>query len=93
MPIMDGKQALKHIQDEFRGMHPPVVAMTANSMEGALHDYLSLGFAGILSKPCTVSDLISQFQLLEAQMKAAPRLKHHRHSCSDDCQEGRGESL
>ena len=52
MPVMDGLEATRLIRardDDKR--HLPIVAMTANAMEGAREEYLAAGMDDYISKP------------------------------------------
>lgn len=56
MPVMDGITSMQ----EFRKTHqnlPPIIALTANAMQGDAEKYINLGFDGYLSKPVTEQDL------------------------------------
>ena len=57
MPHMDGIETLKHIKDESLAENVPVIALTADALEGAKEKYLNLGFNGYLSKPVEPSVL------------------------------------
>ena len=54
MPVMSGVNALKQI-DSFK---TPVVALTADAMEGKAKMYMDLGFNDYLSKPIDKKDII-----------------------------------
>ena len=60
MPIMGGVEATKEIlsleQAEERE-HVPVIALTANALEGDREKYLGLGMDGYLSKPISMKSL------------------------------------
>ena len=49
MPVMDGTEALHTIKE--MGIKTPVVAITANAIEGDKERYLNIGFDNYLSKP------------------------------------------
>ena len=53
MPVMDGVQAMRQIRSQENGLNrdTPVVAMTANAIEGAREEYLAEGFSNYLVKP------------------------------------------
>ena len=58
MPVMDGIEATKSIrmQNEF-GSRVPIIALTANAMEGMREMYSINGFDGYLPKPIDVDSL------------------------------------
>jgi signal transduction histidine kinase/DNA-binding response OmpR family regulator/HPt (histidine-containing phosphotransfer) domain-containing protein len=49
MPNLDGVKALKIAR--YQDIHTPIVALTANAMEGDRENYLELGFDEYLTKP------------------------------------------
>lgn len=53
MPKMDGMEALQHIREQEGGQNreTPVIALTADAVQGAKSRYLQAGFADYLSKP------------------------------------------
>lgn len=58
MPKMDGIETLNHMKEEnLVTEDTPVIALTANAVNGAKKQYLALGFDGYLSKPIDVSKL------------------------------------
>ena len=61
MPEMDGLEATRAIRDvETRsGEHVPIIAMTANAMQGDKERCLAAGMDGYISKPFKVEDLQS----------------------------------
>ncbi len=66
MPEMDGLEATKTIRDleTASGKHIPIIAMTANAMQGDKDTCLAAGMDGYMSKPFKLDDLrniISQY--------------------------------
>lgn len=53
MPVLDGMEALRQIQDENLCPGVPIVVLTANAVAGAKEMYLEAGFRAYLSKPVT----------------------------------------
>lgn len=59
MPDMDGVETVKRIRSLHKGNsgNVPIVALTANAVEGAKEEYLKAGMNGALFKPVNVEDL------------------------------------
>lgn len=59
MPEMDGFTATRLIRDEEmkRGLHVPIVAMTANAMQGDREACIAAGMDDYISKPVTLTSL------------------------------------
>jgi signal transduction histidine kinase/CheY-like chemotaxis protein len=55
MPIMDGKEALKSLQQ--LGVSTPIYALTANVMPADIQEYSAIGFTGTLRKPLALDSL------------------------------------
>ena len=51
MPELDGMQTLMHIEQEGIRHDVPIIALTANAIDGARSEYLKAGFTDYLSKP------------------------------------------
>jgi CheY-like chemotaxis protein len=68
MPEMDGYAAARAIRLEESGRHTPVIALTANAMQGDREACLSAGMDDYISKP------IRAEQLAAALARWAPRL-------------------
>jgi two-component system, cell cycle response regulator DivK len=58
LPDLDGMQALQRLRADARTAPIPVVALTAQAMQGDRERFLSAGFDGYVSKPVNVHDLI-----------------------------------
>jgi two-component system, cell cycle response regulator DivK len=58
LPDLDGMQALQRLRADARTAPIPVVALTAQAMQGDRERFLSAGFDGYVSKPVNVRDLI-----------------------------------
>jgi two-component system, cell cycle response regulator DivK len=56
LPDMDGTAALRHLKEEKRTAHIPVVALTALAMKGDRDLLLEAGFDGYLEKPIMVRE-------------------------------------
>ncbi len=59
MPLLDGFEATKLIREieNTRGGHIPIIAMTANAMQGDKEKCLDAGMDDYISKPVKISDL------------------------------------
>lgn len=67
MPIMSGTDATKKIlklEKEQNVKHTPIVALTANALEGDRERFLSIGMDEYLSKPVKKEQLIKIFEQL-----------------------------
>ena len=51
MPIMDGYEATKHIREIEKFVNLPIIAMTANAMQGDKEKCISVGMNDYISKP------------------------------------------
>jgi two-component system, cell cycle response regulator DivK len=58
MPDLDGVQALRRLRADPRTAAIPVLALTAQAMQGDRERFLAEGFDGYLSKPVDVRELI-----------------------------------
>lgn len=59
MPEMDGVEAAQSLKKKYENV-PPIIGLSANSMEGDAEKYISLGFDDYLAKPITLSGLKSK---------------------------------
>ena len=59
LPDLDGVQALHRLRANARTARIPVLALTAQAMQGDRERFLSAGFDGYLSKPVDVVELIN----------------------------------
>ena len=51
MPVMDGLQATRKIRSLKQGVHIPIIALTANAVEGDKEHCLDSGMTDYLTKP------------------------------------------
>jgi two-component system cell cycle response regulator DivK len=58
LPDIGGVEALGRLRADARTASVPVVALTAQAMEGDRERFLAAGFDSYLSKPVNVADLI-----------------------------------
>ena len=59
LPDIDGVEALARLRADGRPTSVPVLALTAQAMEGDRERFLAAGFDGYLSKPVNVADLVA----------------------------------
>ena len=64
MPVMDGVMAMQEIKKQHKNP-PPIIAITANAMEGDEKYYIKQGFSNYLSKPITIQDLVDKLQEID----------------------------
>jgi len=60
MPVMGGVEATKNIlffEKELKQKHVPIVALTANALEGDKEKYMAMGMDAYLSKPMNLDEL------------------------------------
>jgi CheY-like chemotaxis protein len=58
LPGIDGIEALGCLRANERTRATPVLALTAQAMEGDRERFLAAGFDGYLSKPVNIADLV-----------------------------------
>ena len=58
LPDLDGAEALRRLRSDERTAGIPVLALTAQAMQGDRERFLAAGFDGYLSKPVDVDELI-----------------------------------
>jgi two-component system cell cycle response regulator DivK len=58
LPDLDGAAALQRLRADERTAKVPVLALTAQAMQGDRERFLAAGFDGYLSKPIDVDELI-----------------------------------
>ena len=58
LPDIDGVEALRRLRANERTASVPVLALTAQAMEGDRERFLAAGFDGYLSKPVNIMDLL-----------------------------------
>lgn len=58
IPEMDGVETTRKITEYFPE-HPPIVALTANAMEGDREKYLEAGMVDYLAKPIDLKSVVS----------------------------------
>jgi CheY-like chemotaxis protein len=58
LPGIDGLEALRRVRDDARTAAIPVLALTAQAMEGDRERFLAAGFDGYLAKPVDLVELL-----------------------------------
>jgi two-component system cell cycle response regulator DivK len=58
LPDFDGVEALRRLRADERTAAIPVLALTAQAMEGDRERFLAAGFDGYLSKPVNIVELL-----------------------------------
>jgi two-component system cell cycle response regulator DivK len=59
LPDIDGVEALGRFRADARTASIPVLALTAQAMEGDRERFLAAGFDGYISKPVNIVDLLA----------------------------------
>ena len=59
LPDIDGVEALARLRADDRTASLPILALTAQAMEGDRERFLAAGFDGYLSKPVDVTELVA----------------------------------
>jgi len=59
LPDIDGIEALRRLRRDERTARIPVLALTAQAMQGDREDFLSAGFDGYLSKPVNLPEFLA----------------------------------
>ena len=72
MPEMDGYEVMRHLKEDPKLRHIPVIAVTAFAMVGDREKMLAAGFNGYISKPITPDTFI---QDMETFLPEASRAK------------------
>jgi len=63
LPIMNGYEVLKHLQNREATQDTPVIAISANAMPGDIRKGMAAGFHGYITKPINVNDLLQAIEL------------------------------
>jgi two-component system, cell cycle response regulator DivK len=59
LPDIDGVEALDRLRRDERTASVPVLALTAQAMEGDRERFLAAGFDGYLSKPVNIAEFVA----------------------------------
>jgi two-component system, cell cycle response regulator DivK len=58
LPDIDGIEALDRVRADERSSSVPVLALTAQAMEGDRERFLAAGFDGYISKPVNIAEFV-----------------------------------
>ena len=75
MPEMDGISATKEIRNNgklYGNPNIPIVALTANAMQGDRQQYITIGMDDYISKPIDQNELLSKVKLWRSLKKVGP---------------------
>jgi two-component system cell cycle response regulator DivK len=64
MPILNGYQVLERLREDPRFNRAPIIALTANAMQGDKDKALAAGFTAYVPKPVSLSQLREQVSVL-----------------------------
>ncbi|MFT7249496.1 MAG: CheY-like chemotaxis protein/HPt (histidine-containing phosphotransfer) domain-containing protein, partial [Arcticibacterium sp.] len=84
MPGMDGIETTKNLREEFAGVLPKVVAMTAYSMQDDREKFLNNGFDGYISKPIRAETLVKSVEDIIISKTPKTEIKTETESLSFD---------
>jgi signal transduction histidine kinase/CheY-like chemotaxis protein len=74
MPVMDGTEAIRRIRNSASGWHDvPVIALTADAMQGDRDRFLAIGMSDYISKPIDQRDLLTKIAKLTELSGASTR--------------------
>ena len=73
LPDIDGIEALNRLRADERLSSMPILALTAQAMEGDRERFLAAGFNGYLEKPISVREFPAQVAALLASAGAGAR--------------------
>jgi len=76
MPIMDGYTATRKIKSNKNYQKLPIVAMTADVMEGVKEKCLELGMSGFVSKPINPTEVVKAIINWAIKPEASHNVKH-----------------
>lgn len=86
LPGMNGFEALKILRDDPTTTHIPVLAISANAMQGDIKKGLEAGFFRYLTKPINVLEFMDAMDVALAHGKANPnrtKAEDHSHDSSN----------
>lgn len=84
MPIMDGIQATIKLHEMYNpSALPPIIALTANAMDGEREKYLAVGMQDYCTKPFKKEQLnaLVQYWLMQKRSQKKPSVHHKNDEC------------
>lgn len=70
MPGIDGYEVLRQLRQDARNVHTPFIFLTARGEKRDIREGMSLGADDYLTKPATVTDLLSALEVRLARSQA-----------------------
>ena len=74
LPDLDGVEALRRIRSDARTAYVPVVAVTAQAMDGDRERFLRAGFDAYLPKPVDITELLGLVRRYGAEVRRPPSM-------------------
>jgi two-component system, cell cycle response regulator DivK len=69
LPDVDGVEALRRIRNDARTAYVPVVAVTAQAMDGDRERFVRAGFDAYLAKPVDIAELLGLVRRYGAEVR------------------------
>ena len=69
MPVLDGIETFRAMQDDDTLKHIPVIALTADAMVSDRQKYLDLGMEGYIAKPVNYGEIIGELNRVLSQAR------------------------
>lgn len=64
LPVMDGMKVFKYLRDNEITSEIPIIAVSANAMPDNIHDALTAGFDGYITKPIDIGAMTNKIKSL-----------------------------
>lgn len=69
MPIMDGKELMKHLKNDPKTQSIPTIMLTSRSLEKEIVDAFSLGVDDYVKKPFSPQELVARIKTVLARRR------------------------